>query len=133
MFMILALKIAAFACGIIFAGLGLAWWISPSFPSDQLGMPLLTGVALSSQIGDFGSFFLTLGGCILIGLARNEKIWMYPPVMLLAFAAVGRTIAWIFYGASLTLGMIALEASAALLLLLTSSSLSKSQFPRKPI
>jgi hypothetical protein len=32
--MILALKIAAFACGIIFAGLGLAWWISPSFPSD---------------------------------------------------------------------------------------------------
>jgi hypothetical protein len=131
--MILALKIAAFACGIIFAGLGLAWWISPSFPSDQLGMPLLTGIALSSQIGDFGSFFLTLGGCILIGLARNEKIWMYPPVMLLAFAAVGRTIAWIFYGASLTLGMIALEASAALLLLLTASSLAKSQFQRKPI
>ena len=105
-----------------FVLIGLLWLVAPGFASAQLGMSLLSGAGLSTQIGDFASFFLTLGGCIRIGWATGNPVWFCPSIMLLGFAAGGRIIAWLFHDAALTVPMILVEAGGAVLLSLIASS-----------
>jgi hypothetical protein len=104
------LKIMAVIPALSFVLIGLAWWINPEFAARPLGMELMDGAGLSSQIADLAGFFLTLGGTILIGRFSGNRVWLYPPIMLLGFAIVGRLIAWFFHGADLTIDMIAVEA-----------------------
>ncbi|MEL6245527.1 MAG: hypothetical protein AAFQ21_13680 [Pseudomonadota bacterium] len=104
-----ALKVAAGLPAFAFVLLGLSWWVVPDVASAQLGMTLLGGVGLSSQIGDVGSFFLTLGTCILIGIFTNNRFWLYPAIMLLTLATLGRLLAWAIHDAALATQMIAVE------------------------
>ena len=48
--------------GAFFTLMGLRWAFDPSSAAESLGMVLLDGNALSTQIGDLGSFFIT---CLL--------------------------------------------------------------------
>ncbi len=121
----IAWKLAAGVPALLFICVGLAWWIVPGFISAQLGMPLLNGVGLSTQIGDLASFFLTLGSCILIGLASGNRVWLYPSIMLLSFATVGRILAWLIHGATLTVEMIAVEWITIAVLILVSREMAK--------
>lgn len=99
------------AVGFILTGLG--WLLAPGLVSEQLRMPLLEGDGRSTQIGDLAAFFLTMGGAILIALRTNRSVWLYPPIMLLLFAATGRVIAWLAHGAGLTLDMMLVELVVA--------------------
>ena len=40
---------------------------------------LLEGVGLSTQIGDLGSFFITVGAMTLIGAITTTRHWFYAP------------------------------------------------------
>ncbi len=117
--MSVASKLAAGTPALLLILLGLAWWVAPEFVTAQLGMTLQRGAGLSTQIGDLASFFITLGACILIALVSGDRLWFYPAIMLLAFAIVGRFVAWLFHGAELTVGIIAVEVVLVGLLLLT--------------
>ncbi|HAH10729.1 MAG TPA: hypothetical protein DCL54_03520 [Alphaproteobacteria bacterium] len=119
------LKVIAGVPALGFVLVGIAWWIAPEFAAKMLGMELLAGVGLSSQIADLASFFLTLGGTILIGLVTANRVWLYPPIMLLGLAIVGRLIAWHFHGAALATDMIAVEAVVTTILLLNVRALPK--------
>ena len=110
--------------GVVFAAIGLIWLIAPGFAASQLGMTLLTGAGLSAQIGDLASFFLVLGGCILVALYTGQRAWLYPSVMLLGFAAFGRILAWAFHGATFAIDMIAVEVIVAGMLVLASKKLA---------
>lgn len=121
------LKIAAGVPALAFVLLGFAWWVAPSFAAAQLGMTLLTGAGLGSQIADLASFFFTAGLCIVIGLATGRAHWLLPAVMLLAIAMVGRVLAWVFHGADLTLDMMAVEAVVIAILLLNVRQMSNRQ------
>ena len=83
-------------------------------------MPLLDGVGRSSQIGDLGSFFLTMGLLILVGVTTLKRVWFYPPMMLLGLAASLRIIAWLVHGAALAGSMIAVEIIVTALLYVSS-------------
>lgn len=120
------LKVAAGVPALAFVLLGLAWWVAPSFAAVQLGMTLLTGAGLGSQIADLASFFFTAGLCIFIGLATGRAHWLLPPVMLLAIAMVGRALSWL-HGADLTLDMMAVEAVVIAILLLNVRQMSNRQ------
>lgn len=108
---------SVFALGFIVVGL--TWWGAPSFASKQLGMDLLAGAGLSTQIADLASFFLTLGICILTGLWTGRRFWLYPPILLLSFAICGRITAWMFHNADLTTEMIAVEVIMIALLMIS--------------
>lgn len=110
--------------GVVFVAIGLIWLVAPGFAASQLGMTLLTGVGLSTQIGDLASFFLVMGGSILIALYMGQRVWLYPPVMLLGFAAFGRVVAWAFHGAAFAIDMIAVEVIVAGLLFIASKKLA---------
>ncbi|MGF1510368.1 MAG: hypothetical protein ACFB9M_12790 [Myxococcota bacterium] len=105
---------------IIFLLIGLGWLVAPSLVGRQLGMPLLDGVGLSTQIGDLASLFLTLALCILLALKSGIRIWFYPAIMLLSLTAVGRVLAWALHGAALALDLIGIEVVVASLLFFAS-------------
>ena len=119
------LKILAGLPALGFVIVGLAWWIAPEFAGAPLGMDLLSGAGLSTQIADLAAFFLTLGGTILIGLVSGNRVWFFPPIMLLAIAIVGRLIAWLAHGADLTFDMIAIEAVVVAILVFNVRAKSK--------
>ena len=110
--------------GILFVVTGLRWLVDPAAAAAQFGMPLLDGLGRSSQIGDMASFFLTLGVLILIALISAKRVWYYPPIMLLAFTAIGRILAWLVHDAAPAVEMIAPEIIIACLLLFASRRLA---------
>ena len=89
------LRVIAGLVGILFFLNGLQWIISPANVAASLGMPLLDGVGLSTQIGDLGSFFITVGAMTLIGAITTTRHWFYAPSMLLLVAALYRTLSTI--------------------------------------
>lgn len=106
-------KIGASLAAVVFILVGLGWLLAPGLVSEQMRMPMLEGDGRSTQIADLAAFFLTMGGAILIALRTNRSVWLYPPIMLLLFAATGRVIAWLAHGAGLALDMILVEVVVA--------------------
>ena len=118
-----ALKIIILLPAILFLVTGLRWFVDPGAAAAGLGMPLLEGAGLSTQVGDIGAFFLTLGLCLLLALVTGKRSWYYPPIMLLGLTAVGRILAWLLHDAALATGAIAVELVVAMLALFASRRL----------
>ena len=118
-------KIVLGALAVGFVLMGLMWLLVPGFISGMMRMNLLTGDGLSTQIGDLASFFLALGGCIGAAIVTTRSIWLYPPVMLLGFAAVGRVIAWLLHDAGFAIDMILFEVVVATMLAFVARKMSK--------
>jgi hypothetical protein len=110
------LRVVTVLPGILFVVIGVGWIIDPASAAAGVGMPLLEGVARSTQIGDLGAFFLTMGLLILVGVTTLKRVWFYPPMMLLGLAATFRIIAWLVHGAALAGSMIAVEVIVTTLL-----------------
>ena len=111
--------------GILFLILGLRWLVDPAGAGESLGMMLLVGTGLSTQIGDLAAFFLTMGLCILTAAATGKRAWLYAPVMLLGFAAMSRTVAWLFHDAAFAAQMIAVEVILSCLLAFAATRLQE--------
>jgi len=115
------LRVIAGLVGILFFLNGLQWIISPANVAASLGMPLLDGVGLSTQIGDLGSFFITVGAMTLIGAITTTRHWFYAPSMLLLVAALYRTLSTILYGAPFVMSAIIVAISVGLFLIFAGS------------
>lgn len=110
------LKVILVVPAILFVVSGLRWWIDPASAAAQLGMPLLNGVGLSSQIADLAAFFLLIGFFVLTGAVTSARHWFHAPVALLVLAAVSRLLAWTIHDAALAVQMIATELILAALI-----------------
>ena len=119
------LRVVAGLLGTLFLINGLQWIIAPANIAAQLGMPLLEGVGLSTQIGDMGSFFIPVGAMTLIGALSQTRHWFYAPSMLLLVAALFRTLSTAIYGAPFVLPAIVVEISVGLFLIFAGSRISK--------
>jgi hypothetical protein len=109
---------------ILFIVIGVRWLVDPAGVAPELGLTLDEGLGLSSQVGDFSSFFLTMGICMLLALVTGRRTWYYPAVLLLSLAAVGRLVAWLVHDAALA-PQIGVEVLVALLLLVASRRLPR--------
>jgi hypothetical protein len=118
------LKIVAGLFGVFFTLMGLRWAFDPSSAAESLGMVLLDGNALSTQIGDLGSFFITVGVFTLIGVITETRHWFYAPSMLLLVAALYRSLATLIYGAPFAFSSIIIEVVVGLFLIVAGSRIS---------
>ena len=118
------LRVVAGLLGALFFAMGLQWILSPANIAESLGMPLLEGVGLSTQIGDLGSFFITVGAMTLIGAITTTRHWFYAPSMLLLVAALYRTLSTLLYGAPFVISAIAVEVVVGLFLIFVSSKIA---------
>jgi hypothetical protein len=106
---------------LLFILLGLQWMVDPAAAAKGLGMTLMDGMGRSSQMGDVGSFFLMSGTMALIGVITLRKEWFYAPAMLVAGAAVFRTVAWLAHDAPFATVSITIEVVLTALLLFAAS------------
>ena len=111
------LRIVTIVMGVGFTLQGIAWLVAPERAAASLGMPVLDGLARSTQFGDFAAFFLTLGLSILAGIRPGHARWLYFPAALLGSAALCRTVAWAVHGAAFATTFILVEIVGSLLLL----------------
>lgn len=107
--------------GLFFAGTGIQWLMNPEAAGATIGLPMLEGMALSSQMGDTGSFFMATGVMILLGVATLNRVWFLAPAMLVGGAAIFRIVAWSLHGAALPIEVIVFEAVIAALLVFAST------------
>jgi hypothetical protein len=110
---------------VLFVSYGVRWMIFPGGIAPEFGLQLGDGLGLSSLLGDLGAFFLTLGLCLASALLTGRRLWFYPPAMLLLFAALGRTLAWLLHGAAFAVPMIAVELLVGGLVLLGARTLAE--------
>lgn len=94
------LRLAVVVLGAFFALQGIGWLVDPARAASSLGMPLLDGLARSTQVGDLASFFLVAGGTMLVGSRPGRARLLLVPAALIGGAAVTRTLAWLFQGAA---------------------------------
>ena len=111
------LSIVTYLLGIIFIYQGLLWLTTPIQAASRLGMPLLEGEGLSTQIGDFASFFFVVGIFILLGAYSKNNHWFYTPIALLLIAAISRCTAYFFHEAAFAAQSIMIEVLVACFLL----------------
>ena len=119
------LRVIAGFFGAFFLLMGLRWIIDPSSAAASLSMPLLDGAGLSTQIGDVGSFFVTIGAMTLIGVIKQKRHWFYAPSMLLLVTALYRVLSTLLHGAAFAFPLIAIEIIVGLFLILAGSKISK--------
>jgi hypothetical protein len=102
-------NIITYLIGFLFLLMGLQWLVDPTSAAAGLGMSLLSGHGLSTQIGDLASFFLVVGVFTLCAAVKKNKVWLYTPIALFGFAAVSRLIAFLFHDAALSTDKILVE------------------------
>ncbi|MGH0029792.1 MAG: hypothetical protein ACQGVC_08370 [Myxococcota bacterium] len=112
----MTLRILVGLLGVLFAVQSLGWIIDPESAAEGLGMPLLDGLGRSTQVGDFGAFFVTLSGLILLGAVQQKREWLLVAACMLLLAAVLRTLAWLVHGADLATTFVSIEIMAAVVL-----------------
>jgi hypothetical protein len=110
------LRLIVTILGAVFALQGVGWLVAPARLAESLGMPLLDGLGRSTQVGDFASFFLTAGICMLIGTRPGRARVLYFPAALIGGAAFTRTIAWLAQGADFAAVFIVVELVTGMLL-----------------
>lgn len=116
--MALGLRIAAGLFGLVFIWNGIQWLFMPAQIAERLGMPLLTAIGGSTQIGDFASFFIVGGVLAIAGTRPGQSHLFLAPMLLLASAALFRTWAWFYSGMDFATTFIAVESVSASLLFL---------------
>ena len=118
------LRIIAFLLGIFFVLQSAGWILNPANAASGLGMPLLDGLARSTQIGDLSAFFLTAGVTILLGCRRGSARLLLVPAGMIGGAAVLRIVAWALHGADFATLFIAIEIVTTAILLAAAQRLS---------
>ncbi len=113
----IGMKIAVGLPALLFAFMGIGWLLDPATAAQNLGMPLLEGAGLSTQLGDFASFFIGLSAMMILGLVSQNKTYFYCAALLLFGSALFRTVAWLAHGASFETGSIAVEVIVGLLVM----------------
>ena len=106
---------------VLFILIGLQWLGDPAAAAKGLGMTLMDGMGRSSQMGDVGSFFLMGGSIAMLGVITLRREWFYASAMLVAGAAVFRTVAWLAHDAPFATASIIIEVVITALMLFAAS------------
>ena len=102
-------RIIAGLFSLLLLAMALQWLTDTAAAAEGLGMELLEGLGLSTQIGDLASFFFVGGAFGLVGVIKRNAVLMLTPAALVITTALFRTIAWTAHGADFATDMIAGE------------------------
>ena len=109
----MAWRAVAGIIGALFLIQAASWLLDPVSAAEGLGMPLLDGMARSTQMGDIGGLFLAIGGLAAAGAWQMNAHWIRAAGILLAAPAVMRTLAWLLQDAAFGTSFIVVEVVGA--------------------
>ena len=107
------IRVVAVLPGVMMLVNGIRLAVEPGAMLEGLGMPLLNGAALSTQMGDIGALFLGTGILAIYGGVRRSPGGLYAAALLLALVACYRLLAYAVYGADLATVFIGIELASA--------------------
>lgn len=113
----MAAKVMAGLVALLMGITAVGWLTDPASAAEGLGMPLLDGVGRSTQVGDFSAFFVGVTTFCVLGILRNQPVWLLSAAIILGLAAVMRTFAWLIHGAAFATAPIVVEVVTAALLI----------------
>ncbi|MBU0937218.1 MAG: hypothetical protein KKI09_01280 [Spirochaetes bacterium] len=114
---------------VFFLAVGFGWLVNPEDAAGNLMMPLLTGAALGSQMGDIGGMFLALGLMILSAIVWRKGDLLLAVSLVLACIVLYRFLAFAVHGAALSMQMIVLETILSAWLAAASRIMSRKSRP----
>jgi hypothetical protein len=94
---------------VVFLIIGVFWVMQPGIMAENFGMVLSSGLGLSSQIGDLGSYFVSSALMIFYGIYTNNTHWFYPPILIMLLTALFRTLSTFLHDAPFAADMIGSE------------------------
>lgn len=96
--------------GVLFAALGLGFWIAPTVLAQRFNIEGLGISGLSTIRADMGGLFLTLSALCLLGVWTRRRSLLIAAALMLTAIVVGRLIGWAASGELTGLaGMLAVE------------------------
>jgi hypothetical protein len=95
------IKIIAAVPGIPMLVNALMFILQPKTVTADLGMPLLEGVGLSTQLADLGAFFTFSALLIFYGVLKSNGEYLRIVALLLGLTAILRAVAWVVNDAAL--------------------------------
>ena len=122
----MAFRIIPGILGVFFLTQGLGWLADPAGAAEGLGMPLLDGLARSTQVGDMAGFFICLGGFALFGAYRENPAFLRAAGILVGMSSITRTIAWAAHDTDFATQFIAIEVICGAVLLFSASRVGQS-------
>ena len=120
-------RIISALVGVVITLQTFTWITNPSEAAQGLGMSLLEGVGRSTQIGDFTSFFFSVGIFCFLGAYLKQGVWLYAASIILGSAAVFRSLAWALHGADFATDFIVAEVVMTGLLIWSAWQFKKSE------
>lgn len=103
------IKIIAAVPGIPMLVNALMFILQPETVTADLGMPLLKGVGLSTQLADLGAFFTFSALLIFYGVLKSKGEYLRIVALLLGLTALLRAVAWVVNDAALASTLIGAE------------------------
>ena len=94
---------------VVFLIIGVFWVLQPGIMAENFGMVLSSGLGLSSQIGDLGSYFVSSALMIFYGIYTNNTHWFSPPILIMLLTALFRTLSTFLHDAPFAADMIGSE------------------------
>jgi ribonuclease Z len=123
-------RIVVFVALLLFAGLGLAAWISPAQAAGRFGLEATRAAGVISLRADLGGLFVGLAIICSVALWTGRQTWSLAAAAVLGAIAVGRGIAWIGNGGPAGDGMdFALELAVITALALPASTAGTAHAP----
>ena len=119
------LRVIAALPGVPLLIIGIGLVLQPGLAVSSLGMPLLEGAALSTQLGDMTAFFLCTTAFIFMGAYHAAPRWLYAGAALLLVVAVARTLAWLLHGADFSAEPILVEVISTIWLIVCAQRIQK--------
>lgn len=114
--------------GVLVMILGARWLFDPTGAAQAAGMPLLDGIARSTQVGDLGALLFVSGGFTLFAILRRQPVLLYTPLFMLGTTAVFRALAVVVAGAAFAPVLIGIEVILCVIIFAAQRQLSATQF-----
>jgi len=89
--------------------IGVLWVFAPEMAATALTSELLTGAALTTQIGDSTAFFLGSGFLLIAGGLKRDATMILIGGSLVGLVAPARVIAALIHGGDMTIEPIVIE------------------------
>lgn len=87
-------RIAVAIYGLLFAALGVGFWVAPERLAQRFDIEALGLVGLSTLRGDFGGVFLALSALCLVGLWTRRRSMLTAAALVLGVIVTGRLVGW---------------------------------------
>lgn len=80
--------------GVLFAAVGLGFWIAPAVLAQRFNIEGLGISGLSTIRADLGGLFLTLSALCFVGLMTKRRSMLIAAALMLTVIVIGRLIGW---------------------------------------